>query len=193
MFESLAKEIPKFQDKLKDLPNESTVKELREVKIPINPFEYSLSTIENQSLESLKIENKFAFANKEANEIKYEQLEKNREDGKNREDAAHEELKKEYPESEGYKIEREQYLRDKDGNIVKDPVTGEARRIDFIVTKDGKVVRSVEVTSEKAPKEAQTEKENRIREEGGNSIKDRDTGELIKFPENEETEIRRYP
>jgi len=193
MIETLAKEIPKFQDKLKDLPSESNVKELGEIKIPINPLEYSLGTIENQSLESLKIENKVLFANKEVNETKSEQLEKNREDGKNREDAAHEELKKEYPESEGYKIEREQYLRDKDGNIVKDPVTGEARRIDFVVTKDGKVVKSVEVTSEKAPKEPQTEKENRIREEGGIFIKDRETGELIEFPENVETEIRRYP
>ena len=193
MIETLAKEIPKFQDKLKDLPSESNVKELGEIKIPINPLEYSLGTIENQSLESLKIENKVLFANKEVNETKSEQLEKNREDGKNREDAAHEELKKEYPESEGYKIEREQYLRDKDGNIVKDPVTGEARRIDFVVTKDGKVVKSVEVTSEKAPKEPQTEKEHRIREEGGNFIKDRDMGELIEFHKNVETEIRRYP
>ncbi len=32
------------------------------------------------------------------------------------------------------------YLRDKDGNIVRDPVTGEGRRIDFVVIKDGKVV-----------------------------------------------------
>lgn len=66
MIEVLAKEMPKFQDKLKDLPNESTVKELGEVKIPINPLEYSLGTIENQSLESLKIENKCAAEGKEA-------------------------------------------------------------------------------------------------------------------------------
>ena len=54
-------------------------------------------------------------------------------------------------------------------------------------------MKSVEVTSEKAPKEAQTEKENSIREEGGNFIKDRDTGEVIEFSVNVETEIRRYP
>ena len=66
MIETLAKEIPKFQDKLKDLPSESNVKELGEIKIPpINPLEYSLGTIENQSLESLKIENKCAAENKE--------------------------------------------------------------------------------------------------------------------------------
>jgi len=65
MIEVLAKEMPKFQDKLKDLPNESTVKELGEVKTPINPLEYSLGTIENQSLDSLKIENKCAAESKE--------------------------------------------------------------------------------------------------------------------------------
>ncbi|HMN18452.1 MAG TPA: HNH/ENDO VII family nuclease [Ignavibacteriaceae bacterium] len=65
MIEVLAKEMPKFQDKLKDLSNESTVKELGEVKIPINPLEYSLGTIENQSLESLKIENKCTAESKE--------------------------------------------------------------------------------------------------------------------------------
>jgi len=65
MNESHAKEIPKFQDKVKDLPNESTVKELAETKVPVNPLEYSLGTIENQSLESLKIENKCAAESKE--------------------------------------------------------------------------------------------------------------------------------
>jgi len=143
MIESLAKEIPKFQDKLKDLPNEANMKELAETKVPVNPLEYSLGTIENQSLESLKIQNKCAAESNVANEAKAEQIEKNREDGKNREDVAHEELKKEYPDLEGYKIEREQYLRDKNGNIFKDTVTGEARRIDFVVTKDGKIVKSI--------------------------------------------------
>ena len=66
MIESLAKEIPKLLDKLKDLPKESAVKELGKFEIPVNPLEYSLGTIENQSLESLKIENKCATENKEA-------------------------------------------------------------------------------------------------------------------------------
>jgi hypothetical protein len=83
-------------------------------------------------------------------------------------------------------------LRDKDGNIVKDPVTGEARRIDFTITKDKEVVKSIEVTSETAPKEAQIAKEDRIRNEGGNFIKNRDTGQLVEMPEEIKTEIRRY-
>ena len=57
----MAKELPKFQDKLKDLPNESNVKEFRETKATINPLEYSLGTIENQSMDSLKIENKLTL------------------------------------------------------------------------------------------------------------------------------------
>lgn len=65
MIESLAKEIPKFQDKFQDYPKESTVKELGESKTPINALEYSLGAIENQSLESLKIENKCAAESKE--------------------------------------------------------------------------------------------------------------------------------
>lgn len=34
------------------------------------------------------------------------------------------ELQEQYPEEEGYKIESEVYLRDENGNIVKDPITG---------------------------------------------------------------------
>ncbi len=117
---------------------------------------------------------------------------KNREDGANREELAHKELQREFPEVEGYKIEREQYLRDKDGNIVKDPETGEARRIDFTVSKDGQIVKSIEVTSETAPKDAQIAKEDRIRDAGGNFIKDRDTGQIVEIPKNNQTEVRRY-
>ena len=77
-------------------------------------------------------------------------------------------------------------------NIVKDSETGEARRIDFTVSRDGKVVKSIEVTSETAPKDAQTAKEDRIRESGGNFIKDRDAGHLIEIPKGIKTEVRRY-
>ena len=62
---------------------------------------------------------------------------------------------------DGYEIISEAYLRDKDGNIVKDPETNSARRIDFVVVKDGKVVDSVEVTSKTASKEEQSAKEDR--------------------------------
>ena len=116
---------------------------------------------------------------------------KNKMDGCRREDSVEEELKKQYPESSGYKIIKEAYLRDKDGNIVKDPETGQARRIDFVVVKNGKVVDSVEVTSKTASKDAQSAKEERIRENGGNYIKDPSTGELVRMPDSVHTRIER--
>ncbi len=115
---------------------------------------------------------------------------KNKQDGLRREKEVEEELKKQYPEEEGYEILSEVYLRDKDGKIVKDPITGEARRIDFVILKDGKVVASIEVTSKTADKTDQTAKENRIRENGGNYIKDSD-GNLIEIPNSIQTRIER--
>ena len=95
-----------------------------------------------------------------------------------------------YPESQGYSIVSEAYLRDQDGNIVKDSVSGNARRIDFVVIKNGEVVDSIEVTSTTADKTAQTAKENRIREAGGTYIKSSD-GTLVRIPENVSTRIER--
>ena len=123
---------------------------------------------------------------------KIEQIEKNRLDGENREETAFDDIQKEFPESEGFTVEREQYLRDIDGKICKDPLTDEARRVDFVVSKDGQVVKSIEVTSQTAPKDLQIAKEDRIREAGGNYIKDRNTGELIEIPKDIRTEVRRY-
>ena len=81
---------------------------------------------------------------------------KNKMDGLAREKEVAEELKSKYPPEKGYQIVSEAYLRDKDGNIVKDTVTGEARRVDFIVVKNGKVVDSIEVTSKTANKTEQS-------------------------------------
>lgn len=119
-----------------------------------------------------------------------ESLIKNKEDGLRRESEVESELEEEYPESEGYEIISEAYLRDKDGNIVRDPETGEARRIDFVVIKDGEVVDSVEVTSKTADKTAQTAKEERIRENGGNYVRTKD-GNLVEIPSNVKTRIER--
>lgn len=119
-----------------------------------------------------------------------ENIIKNKEDGLRRENDVETDLKEKYPEKEGYKVESEVYLRDKDGNIVKDEKTGEARRIDFVVTKDGKVVDSIEVTSKTADKTDQLAKEERIREKGGNYIKD-SNGNLIEIPQNVHTRIER--
>ncbi len=114
----------------------------------------------------------------------------NKEEGLRREAEVKEELEKKYPELEGYKILSEVYLRDSEGKIVRDPVTGEARRIDYVVVKDGQVVDSIEVTSETADKTGQTAKEERIREAGGNYVKTAD-GSLAKYPDNLHTTIER--
>lgn len=119
-----------------------------------------------------------------------ENIIKNKEEGMQREAEVLQELKEKFPEEGGFKIEQEVYLRDEDGKIVKDPVTGEARRIDFVVTKDGEVVESIEVTSQTADKTAQIAKEDRIRECGGNYIKD-SNGNLVEIPSDVKTKIER--
>ena len=115
---------------------------------------------------------------------------KNKMDGLAREKEVAEELKSKYPPEKGYQIVSEAYLRDKDGNIVKDTVTGEARRVDFIVVKNGKVVDSIEVTSKTANKTEQSAKEERIRDNGGNYIRD-NNGNLVEIPSTVHTHIER--
>ena len=114
----------------------------------------------------------------------------NKIDGLRREDEVEQELKNKYPEEKGYEIISEAYLRDKDGKIVKDPVTGEARRIDFVIVKDGKVIDSVEVTSKTADKTEQSAKEQRIRDNGGNYVRD-SNGNLVEMPKDVQTRIER--
>lgn len=115
---------------------------------------------------------------------------KNKLDGLAREKEVAEELEEKYSDKEGYQIVSEAYLRNKDGDIVKDSVTGEARRVDFMVVKDGKVVDSIEVTSKTADKTEQTAKEERIREIGGNYIRDNE-GNLVEISSNVHTHIER--
>ena len=114
----------------------------------------------------------------------------NKIDGLRREDEVEQELKNKYPEEKGYEIISEAYLRDKDGKIVKDSVTGEARRIDFVIVKDGKVIDSVEVTSKTADKTEQSAKEQRIRDNGGNYVRD-SNGNLVEVPKDVQTRIER--
>ncbi len=97
-------------------------------------------------------------------------------DGRRRHLETEAELKEQYS---GGSVQSEQYLRDADGRIVRDPVTGEGRRIDHVVIQDGRVVDSVETTSPSAPKAPQADKENRIRESGGNHVRDRETGCIL--------------
>lgn len=114
----------------------------------------------------------------------------NKIDGLQREADVKKDLETLYPSDEDYDIISEAYLRDADGNIVKDTETEKARRIDFVVVKDGNVVDSIEVTSETADKTDQIAKETRIRENGGNYIRDND-GNLIRIPDDVNTRIER--
>lgn len=119
------------------------------------------------------------------------QMNQNREAGERREKEAVQELKERYPEKEGYKVETEQVLRNENGSVAKDPVTGEKRIVDVVVSKEGKAIRMVEVTSHTAPKDAQMAKEQRIRDAGGNYVKDKDTGDLKWIPDDVTTEVHR--
>lgn len=172
------------------LPEKLKTVETPEIKISeINIGEQSglleqMDTIRYGSLEAVVAKNEVAI--KEAS-----QIELNRIDGAAREAQVLSELEKDYPSEEGYTVQSESYLRNETGEIVKDPVTGEARRIDLVVIKDGQVIKSVEVTSETAPKDVQSAKEDRIREAGGNFVKDQSTGELVQFASGVKTEIVR--
>lgn len=114
----------------------------------------------------------------------------NKKAGLERENQFYDQLLKDFSEKDGYKIYSECPLRDSNGNLAKDEKTGEGRRLDFVVAKDGKIVNLFEVTSEKESKIEQMAKEYRIRESGGNYIRD-DNGNLLKIPDNVNNEIVR--
>jgi len=169
---------------------EVLLESLKEPIVKETPIKGVLSEIENSSLETLKTQNEEVVNT--IRESRISQIELNRENGALREEKALGDIQKEFPESEGFKYHQEAYLRDEQGNIIRDQLSGEARRIDILVEKEGKIHKSFEVTSESAPKELQLAKEERIRQTGGNFILDRDTGTLIELPKNVTTEIRRY-
>lgn len=145
-----------------------------------------LDTLRFDSIEALAARNEATLS-----EVRREGLAANQEAGKAREKVVGDELVHEYPAEAGYHIESQCHLRDKSGEIVRDPETGESRKIDFEVIKDGEVVKSVEVTSETADKTAQLAKEERIRDAGGNYIVDRRAGELVRFAPDVKTEVVR--
>ena len=107
-------------------------------------------------------------------------VQQNKADGTRRETERAQELRTEYPDDS---VQREQYLRDADGKIVRDPLTGEARRVDIVVIdEDGSRVRRLEeVTSPTADKRSQAAKEGRIRAAGGQYVRDRRTRKLVKI------------
>lgn len=129
---------------------------------------------------------------KEVDEISL--IHKNKLDGTAREETVLNNLDSYYGKEN---VLREQLLRDASGRPIKDLETNTARRIDFIVIQNDKIIRSIEVTSQTADKTAQIAKESRILEEaaksGGAFIKNVETGKLIEFPIGLGTEIRRLP
>jgi len=116
-------------------------------------------------------------------------IDANRSAGKLREAAEKIDLEKMYPDAS---VQGQRYLRDESGEIVKDPVTGVGRRVDFGVIQGGETLDMVETTSQTANKNSQILKENRIREAGGTYIKDKNTGELIDVSKTPTRISRRY-
>ncbi|WP_204166838.1 hypothetical protein [Bacillus sp. CGMCC 1.16541] len=182
------KKASEVNDKTLEINRNFDLKELKENKqLEAPAIEPDVSLIKGKSLESIVEYNK----QNEISEVKEKNKPiENKIEGSRREDEVNKELEKQYPSEDGYTIESEVYLRDENGQIVKDPVTGEARRIDFVVIKDGKVIDSIEVTSKTADKTEQSAKEARIRENGGNYIKD-SNGDLVEIPEDVTTKIER--
>lgn len=69
MIESFFKESQSLHSTVNDIGNESIIKQNTEIIKNSNPLEYSIPTIENQSLESLKIQNKLASESKELSQF----------------------------------------------------------------------------------------------------------------------------
>jgi len=110
-------------------------------------------------------------------------IKKSQKEGAQREKIVQKDLADEYAkrgavEGVEYKIVAQRYLREgKKGAIVEDPVSGEGRKVDFVILKVGKggktgPVKSIEVTSPQEDKTAQLEKETRIRKAGGTYIRE---------------------
>jgi len=76
-----------------------------------------------------------------------------------RERAAYRLLVGRYPSA---RIQSETFLRNRDGSLARDPVTGKARRIDFVLFFDGGAVKRFEITSQRSDKRAQFAQERRI-------------------------------
>jgi RHS repeat-associated protein len=101
-------------------------------------------------------------------------VQQNAKDGAARQERVADQLRRDHPDA---KVQGERLLRDETGRVVKDPLTGEARRVDHAVIKDGKAT-TYETTSNTASKQAQLEKEQRIRDAGGTFIRDKETRKL---------------
>nr|WP_319527521.1 RHS repeat-associated core domain-containing protein [Pseudomonas laurentiana] len=100
---------------------------------------------------------------------------KNAIEGERRHKLLNEQLRAKHPEAT---IQCECYLRDANGKSVRDPDTGERRRIDTAVIENGEA-KTYEVTSMTANKDSQMAKEFRVFDAGGTHIRDRGSNGLI--------------
>jgi len=118
-----------------------------------------------------------------------ERLTKNAIAGARREKETRDQLKAQNP---GKSVQRERYLRDKDGNIIRDPETGKARRVDHaVIDRENERARTYETTGPEVPKTEQMAKEVRIRKQAGTYIRDHETRKMI--PTEGDSEIVRRP
>jgi hypothetical protein len=91
-------------------------------------------------------------------------------------------LKAIFPSKENFRVLREQYLRTRKGVIAIDKRTSQSRRIDFVVLKGDKVVRSIEVTGKGVSKATQLRKEADIRRAGGRYLLNPTNHKVIRIP-----------
>lgn len=104
-----------------------------------------------------------------------QQLDQNRADGTRRQEQYRQEMADIHGEEN---VLTERFLRDANGDVVRDPVTGEGRRLDCVVV-NGQCGYAAEVTSPTADKGAQIAKEENIRDAGGVYVQNPRTGELV--------------
>ncbi len=102
------------------------------------------------------------------------QMADNAAEGRRREGEVAAQLRRENPDAH---VQNQSMLRDRGGQIVRDPQTGTGRRIDHAVIR-GNRARPVETTSMTAQKRDQVAHERRVRDAGGQYIRDRRSGQL---------------
>ncbi|GGU83006.1 hypothetical protein GCM10009504_44360 [Pseudomonas laurentiana] len=112
---------------------------------------------------------------------------KNAIEGERRHKLLNEQLRAKHPEAT---IQCECYLRDANGKSVRDPVTGERRRVDTAVIENGQA-KAYEVTSLHASKVDQIRKEERIASAGWVYVKNRSNNDLV--PVSGVSEVWRFP
>lgn len=100
-----------------------------------------------------------------------------------------------HPRRPDAKICGQCYLCDNLGQRLIDPTSGQCRRIDLLVVQGGKTVKSIEVTSRKAAKSTQMNKEKRIRADHRKTGKDLYAqikgGDVVKIPYSLKTRVWR--